>query len=95
MTRKPIGCIGADVPGGSTGRCTPFIPPFSTKVSSFEKLPCSFLNSADLAPIGSGNPTWAMTTPISPAGTCTHGNRSTLCVIQNFKRNPGISRSAW
>ena len=35
-------------------------------------------DSADLAPIGSGRPTWATTTPISPARTCTQGCFSTM-----------------
>ena len=39
-----------------------------------EKFLSSGLYTALLAPMGSGSPTCAITTPISPAGTCTHGN---------------------
>ena len=35
-------------------------------------------DSADLAPMGSERPTWATTTPISPARTCTQGCFSTM-----------------
>ena len=46
-------------------------------------------SAALLAPIGRGAPTWAMTTPISPAGTCTHGYRSTEKTGQSLNRRPG------
>ena len=95
MTMKATGCIGTRVPGGRTGRWTPFCPPPAMKPSRFEKLPNSGRNSALLAPIGSGRPTWAMTTPISPAGICTHGNFVTANTGQNRKRRPGMSRVAW
>ncbi len=48
-----------------------------------------------LAPIGSGWPTWAITTPISPAGTCTHGCCSTENTGHRLNRKPGMSSSAW
>ena len=72
-TTKPTGWIGAVVPGGSTGRWTPRCPPFMRNVRASAKLPNSGRYSADLAPVGSAAPTWAMTTPIWPGGTCTHG----------------------
>ena len=37
------------------------------------KLPNDGLYTADLAPVGSGSPICEITTPISPAGTWTHG----------------------
>ena len=37
------------------------------------------------------SPTCAITTPISPAGTCTHGNFFTPKIGQSLKRRPGIS----
>ena len=83
------------MPGGSTGRCTPFWPPSSTKVCRFEKLASSGLYTALLAPMGSGLPTWAMTTPISPAGTCTQGNFFTPKSGHSLKRSPGMSSVAW
>ena len=57
--------------------------------------PNSGLYTALLAPIGSGLPTCAITTPISPAGTCTHGNFFTPKSGHSLKRSPGISMSAW
>ena len=48
---------------------------FTMAPALFKKLPYDPL--ADFAPIGRGLPTCAMTTPISPAGTCTHGYLST------------------
>ena len=94
-TRNPTGWIGSKVPGGSTGRCTPFCPPRSTKFPSDEKLPKSVWYSALFAPIGSGAPTCAITMPISPAGTCTHGNFFTPNIGQSLKRSPGMSSAAW
>ncbi len=73
ITRNAAGWIGTRVPGGSTGRCTPFWPPLSMNAPRLEKLPNAGRKSALLAPILIGLPTWAMTTPISPAGTCTQG----------------------
>ena len=55
----------------------------------------SGLYTALLAPIGSGSPTWAITTPISPAGTCTHGNFFTPNIGHSLNRSPGMSMSAW
>ena len=82
----------AACPGGSTGRCTPFWPPPSTNVverrRSCRTRAC---RRALLAPIGSGAPTWAITTPISPAGTCTHGNFFTAKIGHSLNRSPGIS----
>ena len=60
-----------------------------------EKSPKPAVVAALLAPMGSGPPTWAMTTPISPAGTCTHGCRSTEKIGQSRNRRPGMSSSAW
>ena len=65
------------------------------KLCRLEKFASSGLYTALFAPIGSGAPTCAMTTPISPAGTCTHGNFFTPNSGQNLKRNPGISIVAW
>src|SRR5881628_525790 len=45
--------------------------------------------------MGKGRPTCAITTPISPAGTWTQGNFSTLYNGQNFHLNPGINNPAW
>ena len=95
MTMNATGCSGTRVPGGSTGRCTPFWPPPCRNPCRLEKLPNSGLNSALLAPIGTGWPTWAMTTPISPAGICTHGNLVTPKMGQNRNRRPGMRRVAW
>ena len=85
------GGSASSVPGGSTGRCTPFWPPPSMNVSSSEKLPNSVRYTPLFAPIGSGAPTCAITTPISPPGTCTHGNFCTEKIGQSFTRRPGIS----
>src|SRR5262249_46309160 len=85
----------SSVPGESTGRCTPFCPPLTIKLSRSAKLPNSVLYSADLAPIGKGWPTCAMTTPISPAGTWIHGNFSTLYNGHDFHLSPGINKAAW
>ena len=63
--------------------------------ASDEKLPNSVLYTALLAPIGSGSPTCAITTPISPAGTCTHGNFFTPNIGQILNRSPGMSSVAW
>ena len=92
---KATGWIGTRVPGGRTGRWTPFSPPFAMKAPTSEKLPNSGLYTALLLPIGSGSPTWAITTPVSPAGTCTQGNRLTENTGQNLNRSPGMRRSAW
>ena len=73
-TRNATGWMGTSVPGGSTGRCTPFWPPCCTKLAMSEKFLSSGLYTALFAPMGRGSPTCAITTPISPAGTCTHGN---------------------
>ena len=62
--------------------------------STSEKLPNSGLYTALLAPIGSGSPTCAITTPISPAGTCTHGNFFTPNTGHNLNRSPGINSRA-
>jgi hypothetical protein len=72
-TTKPTGWMGAVVPGGRTGRCTPRCPPCCRKPRASEKLPNSGLYAADFAPVGSEAPTWAMTRPMWPGGTCTHG----------------------
>ena len=66
-----------------------------TNPSSDEKLPNSDWYTALFAPIGSGAPTCAITTPISPAGTCTQGYFFTPNIGQNLNRSPGISSSAW
>ena len=73
MTRNAIGWMGARVPGGSTGRWTPFWPLPSMNAVRLVKLPNSGRYTADLAPVGSSSPICEITTPISPAGTCTHG----------------------
>ena len=88
------GWIGNNVPGVSTGRCTPFCPPPSMNRSSSEKFPNSGLYAALFAPIGNGAPTCAITTPISPAGTCTHGNFFTPKTGHSLNRRPGVSSSA-
>ena len=41
------------------------------------------------------SPTCAITTPISPAGTWTHGNFLTPKSGQSLNRKPGMSSSAW
>ena len=64
-------------------------------VPRFEKLPNSVRYTPLFAPIGSGSPTCAITTPISPAGTCTHGNFCTAKIGHSLIRSPGISSSAW
>ena len=53
-----------------------------------EKLPNSGLYTALFAPIGSGAPTCAITTPISPAGTCTHGNFFTPKIGHSLNAQP-------
>jgi hypothetical protein len=78
ITMNAIGWIGASVPGGSTGRWTPFSPPFWTNSRTLLKLPNFSWKWALLAPIGSGRPTCEMTTPISPAGTWTQGYLRTV-----------------
>src|SRR4030095_255345 len=65
------------------------------KFSRSAKVPNSVLYTADLAPIGKGWPTCAMTTPISPAGTWIQGNFSTLYNGHGFHLNPGINNAAW
>src|SRR4029077_13952053 len=77
-TRNATGWMGASVPGGRTGRWTPFWPLTATKARRSVKLANSGLKAADLAPVGSGSPIWEITTPISPAGTWTHGYFCTL-----------------
>ena len=61
----------------------------------FEKLPNAAWYTPLFAPIGSSAPTCAMTTPISPAGTCTHGCFWTAKIGQSLMRRPGMSSSAW
>ena len=96
MTRNATGWIGISVPGGSTGRCTPFWPPLlDERAQVGEVAELGPGTRALFAPIGSGAPTCAITTPISPAGTCTHGNFCTAKIGQSLKRRPGISSSAW
>ncbi len=94
-TTNPIGWIGAVVPGGSTGRWTPFWPPLSRNVRTLAKFPNSALYTADLAPVGSGLPTWAITRPMRPGGTCTQSNACTLYIGHGLNRSPGISSAAW
>ncbi len=94
-TMNATGWIGTRVPGGSTGRCTPFCPPCSTKLAMSEKFSSSGLYTALFAPMGSGSPTCAITTPISPAGTCTQGYLVTRNIGQTLKRSPGMSSVAW
>ncbi|MGI9029754.1 MAG: hypothetical protein ACR2HP_07180 [Ilumatobacteraceae bacterium] len=77
MTTKPIGWIGAVVPGGSTGRWMPRWPPWSRKERTDVKLPKSERYTPDLAPVGRASPTWAMTSPTWSGGTCTQSKRST------------------
>ena len=43
ITMKATGCIGSNVPGGSTRRCTPFCPPAEMKPSRSAKFPNSGL----------------------------------------------------
>ncbi len=45
--------------------------------------------------MGSGSPTWAITTPISPAGTWTQGYLRTPNIGQSLNRNPGMRSLAW
>jgi len=45
--------------------------------------------------MGSGSPTCAITTPISPAGTWTQGNFFTPKMGHTLNRRPGINIAAW
>src|SRR5438874_422454 len=94
ITRNATGWMGASVPGGRTGRWTPFWPPPARNARRFVKLPNSGRYAADLAPVGRGSPICEMTTPISPAGTWTQGYRTTAYVGHSLNRTPGISSSA-
>ena len=65
------------LPGGSTGRCTPFCPPACSQWRRSVIVFKGLIDSADLAPTGRALPTCDTTTPISPARTCTQGYLST------------------
>ena len=76
----------------STGRCTPFWPPSLDEAVRGRRscrtracTPRSWRRSA------AASPTCAITTPISPAGTCTHGNFFTAKSGQSLNRSPGMS----
>src|SRR5258708_21602965 len=85
--------MGASVAGGGSGGWRPFRPPLLRNLRKPVKLPNAGRYAAALAPVGRRSPSWDMTTPISPAGTCTHGYFDTVNVGQSLKRTPGISTS--